>query len=153
MKRAATLVLLGLIAGACRIDVDLRAALGPDGSGDLEFNVTTDAEFETLFRLTGQEFEEFVVLRGQEIGLSFDVTEGADTVYHSSAQSIPAESIEFATGHPGTARGSQEDPQRRNRSRRGTDRQTGNLAEFGPWTGGGRSPLATNRRVCASPSW
>jgi hypothetical protein len=94
VKRAATLVLLGLIASACRIDVDLRAVLGPDGSGDLEFNVTTDAEFETLFRLTGQEFEEFLVLRGQEIGLSFDVTEGSDKAYHASAESVPAEGIE-----------------------------------------------------------
>ena len=94
MKRAAILVLLGLIASACRIDVDLRVALGPDGSGDLELSVTTDAEFESLFRLTDQEFEEFLVLRGEEIGLSLQVTEGADKVYRSSAQSITGESIE-----------------------------------------------------------
>ena len=94
MKRAVLLILLGLIASACRIDVDLRVDLHPDGSGDFELNLTTDAEFENLFRLTNQEFEEFVFLRGEAAGLSFQVTEGESTVYHSSVQSLTAESIE-----------------------------------------------------------
>ncbi len=96
MKRAALLVLLGLIAGACRIEVDLRVDLQPDGSGNIDLAITTDEEFERLYRLTGNELEEFIVLRGENIGLTFDVTEGADKVYHSGAQELSAEAIDSA---------------------------------------------------------
>lgn len=94
MKRVAVFILLGLIASACRIDVGLRLDLQPDGSGNLELNIVTDAEFERLYRFTNAELEEFIVLSGEDIGLTFEVTEDIDKTYHASAKSLSPESIE-----------------------------------------------------------
>ena len=94
MKRVAALLLFGLLASACRIDVDLRLNLQPDGSGDLDLNITTDEEFERLYRFTNAELEEFIVLSGQDIGLDFEVTEGTNKTYHADAPGLSPESIQ-----------------------------------------------------------
>ncbi len=94
MKRAVFLVLLGLIASACRIDVDLRVDLNRDGSGNLDLTVTTDQEFERNFGLTGDVFEEFMVQRGGDIGLPFAVIDGAEKQYIATAEGLSAESID-----------------------------------------------------------
>lgn len=94
MKRVAALLLFGLLASACRIDVDLRLNLQPDGSGDLDLNITTDEEFERLYRFTNAELEEFIVLSGQDIGLAFEVTEGTNKTYHADAPGLSPESIQ-----------------------------------------------------------
>ncbi len=94
MKRVAVFILLGLITSACRIDVDLRLDLRRDGSGDLDLNIVTDAEFERLYRFTDAELEEFIVLTGEDIGLTFEVAEDIDKTYHASAKSLSPESIE-----------------------------------------------------------
>lgn len=94
MKRAVFLILLGLIASACRIDVDMRVDINADGSGNIDLIVTTDEDFEKNFGLTGDEFEEFMVQRGTDIGLPFQVIDGSEKQYIATAQSLSAESID-----------------------------------------------------------
>ena len=88
MRRAALIGLLALAASACTFDVNVGIDLTRSGSGSISVDVFTDQEFEQLFRLTGQEFEDLIATRGSEVGLAFTVVSGDLTQYSATSSQV-----------------------------------------------------------------
>ncbi|MBT8218065.1 MAG: hypothetical protein HKN74_14580 [Acidimicrobiia bacterium] len=93
MRRAALIGLLALAASACTFDVNVGIDLTRSGSGSVSIDVFTDEEFEELFRLTGQEFENLIASRGSQVGLAFTVVEGNRTQYSAASSQVAPETL------------------------------------------------------------
>ena len=93
MRRVALIGFLAIIASACRIDVDIGVEMMDSGSGSVSVNVVTDQEFQTLFALTGRDFEDLIASRGADVGLSFVVVPGGDPRYFAEGAVVQADTL------------------------------------------------------------
>jgi hypothetical protein len=93
VRRLALIGLLALVSSACTIDVDLGIELTPSGSGSLSVNILTDDEFESLFALTGREFEDLIASRGADVGLSFVVVPDEQNRYFADGATVSPETL------------------------------------------------------------
>ena len=94
MRRLALIGLLALISSACTIDVDLGIELTRSGSGSLSVNIVTDDEFESLYALTGRDFEDLVAARGAELGLPFIVVPDDANRYFAESSEVSSDVLE-----------------------------------------------------------
>lgn len=94
MRRVALIGFLALISSACTLDVDIGIQLTPSGSGTVSVNVVTDEEFQSLYSLTGRDFEDLIASRGAELGLSFVVVPGGPPRYFAEAERVNSETLE-----------------------------------------------------------
>ena len=94
MRRLALIGFLALISSACTLDVNIGVLLTPSGSGTVSVDIATDDEFESLFALTGREFEDLVASRGRDVGLSFVVITGDKTRYFAEGSEVSPRVLE-----------------------------------------------------------
>ena len=78
------LLLIALLASACRLDVTARIELERDGGADVEIVLVTDTEFEDAYALLGSSFPEFLADRATSVpDLVFEVDQGNGTTTYT----------------------------------------------------------------------